>query len=126
MKVTLSVHGSNAGSRARLREIVHELARPIERRLGALQPDTARIEAHIDKNPAHHLYRVSARLKVPRRVLATAAEDHDLSAVLVAVFEDLERRTERYLARLRGAHQRRRAPIRRRREQRDRAHAMHA
>ena len=125
MKVALSVHGTPPGSAARFREIVHELAHPIERRLASLQPDAARIEAHIDKNPAHRLYRVSARLKVPRRVLAASAEDHDLSAVLVAVFEDLERRTDKYLARLRGSHQRRRAPIRRRGEQRDRTHAMH-
>ena len=126
MKVALSVHGTNPGSRARLREIVHELARPIERRLGSLQPDTPRIQAHINKNPAHRLYRVSVRLKVPRRVLAASAEDHDLSAVLLAVFEDLERRTEKYLARSRGAHQRSRTPVRHRGQQRGRTHVMHA
>lgn len=69
MKVALSVHGTNPGSRARLREIVHELARPIERRLGSLQ---------------------------------------------------------KYLARLRGTHQRSRTPIRHRGQQRGRTHVMHA
>ena len=112
MRASLSFHGINQVSRPGLREAVRELAKPIERRLALLQPDAVRMEAHIDKNPAHHLYRVSARLKLPKRVLAASAEGHHLSAVLVAVFEDLERRTEKHLARLRGEHQRRRAPVR--------------
>jgi len=125
MRVSLSFHGTNQVSRVGLREVVRELAKPIERRLASLQPDAVRMKAHIDKNSAHHLFRISIRLKVPGRVLAASAEDHDLSAVLIAVFEDLERRTEKYVARLHGAHQRRRAPVRHRVGMRAGAQAVH-
>ncbi len=85
-------------------------------------PDAVWMEGRIEKNPAHHLYRASVRLKVPGSRTAASAEDHDLSTVLVAVFEDLERRTEKYLGRLRETHQRRNAPPHRRVESRERAH----
>jgi ribosome-associated translation inhibitor RaiA len=124
MRMSLSFHGTNQVSRAGLREIVRQLAKPIERRLASLPPDAVLMQAHIDKNPAHHLFRVSLRLKVPGRVLAATLEDHDLSAVLIGVFEDLERRTGKYLARSRGDHQRRRAPVRHRVGMRAGEHAV--
>jgi ribosome-associated translation inhibitor RaiA len=122
MRVSLSFHGTSPVSRAGLRDRFHDRARLIERRLASFQPDALWIEGRIDKNPAHHLYRASVRLKVPGRVLAASAEDHDLSTVLVAVFDDLERRTEKYLGRLRETRQRRQAPAHRRVDSRERPH----
>ena len=119
MRVSLSFHGTSPVSRAGLRERFHDPARLIERRLASCHPDALWMEARIDKNPAHHLYRASIRLKVPGRVLAASAEDHDLSTALVAVFEDLAHRTEKYLGRLRGTH--RDAPLHRWVDLRERA-----
>ena len=121
MRVSLSFHGTSPVSRAGLRDRFHDHARLIERRLASFQPDAVWMEGRIDKNPAHHLYRACVRLNVPGRVLAASAEDYDLSTVLVAVFEDLERRTEKCLGRLRGARQRQHAPLHRRIDSRERA-----
>ena len=122
MRVSVSFHGTSPVSRAGLRDRFHDHARLIERRFASFQPDAVWMEGRIDKNPAHHLYRASVRLKVPGRVLAASAEDHHLGTVLVAVFDDLERRTEKYLGRLRGTRQRRHARLHRRVDSRERAH----
>lgn len=122
MRVSLSFHGTSPVSRAGLRARFQDHARIIERRLASFQPDAVWVEGRIEKNPAHHLYRASVRLKVPGRVLAASAEHHDLSTVLFAVFEDLERRTEKYLGRLRATQHRRHAPVYRGVQTRERAH----
>jgi len=109
MNVTVSFHGiSHRSSEQRLREVLAAQARRIERRLGSFNPDLVRFEGHIEKNPNHHLYGVSLRLKLPTEVLATAAEGHDLKAVITEALDDLERRLDKHLARLRGAFARKR------------------
>ncbi len=63
-----------------------------------------RLEGHVEKIRNRRLYRVSLRLKLPSGVLAVGEEDHDLRAILSKAFDELERRTEKHMARLRGQH----------------------
>jgi ribosome-associated translation inhibitor RaiA len=118
MRVSRSFHRTSPKTRAGLRDRFHDHVRLIERRLASFPPDAVWMEGRIDKNPGHHFYRGCVHFEVPGRVLAASAADHDLSATLVAVLEHLERRTEKYLGRLRGPHQRRRAPLHTRLESR--------
>jgi ribosome-associated translation inhibitor RaiA len=104
MRVSLSFHGINETSRSGLRELFEERAACIDRHLSSFNPDLARMEARIEKSSHHHLYRVSLRLKLPTGVLACGAEEHELRPVLQQAFAELERRTERHLARLRRTH----------------------
>jgi DNA-directed RNA polymerase specialized sigma24 family protein/ribosome-associated translation inhibitor RaiA len=104
MNALLSFHNIEEVSRARVREIVEDSAKRIERHLQSFRPEVVRLEAHVDRNPAHHLYRVSLRLKLPSTVLASRCEEHDLRSALIEAFGDIEHRIERHIARLRRTH----------------------
>jgi DNA-directed RNA polymerase specialized sigma24 family protein/ribosome-associated translation inhibitor RaiA len=104
MNASLSFHDIEEVSRARVREIVEDSAKRIERHLQSFRPELVRLEAHVDRNRAHHLYRVSLRLKLPSTVLASRCEEHDLRSALIEAFGDIEHRIERHIARLRRTH----------------------
>jgi DNA-directed RNA polymerase specialized sigma24 family protein len=104
MNASLSFHDIEEVSRARVREIVEDAAKRIERHLQSFRPELVRLEGHIDRNPAHHLYRVSLRLKLPTTVLASRCEEHDLRSALIESLSGIEHRIERHIARLRRTH----------------------
>jgi RNA polymerase sigma factor (sigma-70 family) len=86
---------------SRLRETFN--AQALEPRLGGLPADLVHIEGRIEKNPNHHLFRTSLRLKLPSHVLATVEEGHDLLATTIEeTFDELERRLDKLLARVRN------------------------
>jgi RNA polymerase sigma factor (sigma-70 family) len=91
-----------------------ERAAELEGRLKDFPPDLVHLEGRIEKNPNHQLYRASLRLKLPSTVLAVAEEGRDLAAVMAEAFEELFRRTDKHLARLR------REPLWKRPERRER------
>ena len=105
MKITVSFHGVEHVSRTRLRELFEARAHHLElHRLSTLQPDLIRLEGRIEKNPSRHLYRMALRLKLPSAVLTTRAEHHELPSVFSETFHELERRTDKHLARLQRSH----------------------
>lgn len=118
VKVSVSFHNITDVSKQGLRELCEEHARHIERRhLASFRADLVRIEGRIEKSPSHHLYRVGLRLKLPSRVLATAAEEHNVVLVLREAFDELDRLAEKHVARLRRAHLWKRVARRRRLEE---------
>lgn len=105
MKVSVSFHGISQESRPRLHALIEERAHRLEHHfLSSFQPDLVRLESRIEKNAAHHLYRVALRLKLPRAVLATAAENFGLQSALKEAFDELDRRSERHVSRLQREH----------------------
>ena len=118
MKVSVSFRNITDVSRRGLRELFEEHARHIERRhLASFRADLMRIEGRIEKSPSHHFYRVGLRLKLPSRILATAAEDYNVVLVLKEAFDELDRRAEKHVARLQRAYLWKRVASRRRLEQ---------
>lgn len=114
MRTHLSFHRIGEPSRPRLHQMFGERAAELEGRLKDFPPDLVHLEGRIEKNPNHELYRASLRLKLPSTVLAVAEEGHDLAAVMAEAFEELFRRTDKHLARLR------REPLWKRPERRER------
>jgi len=105
VNISVSFYGITQESRPRLRALIEERAHRLERHyLTSFQPELVRVEGRVEKNPSHHLYRVALRLKLPSGVLVAAAENHGLQKALKEVFEELDRRTERHVARLQRAH----------------------
>ncbi|WP_333842869.1 sigma-70 family RNA polymerase sigma factor [Pelomicrobium sp.] len=101
MKTHLSYHHLGEPSRPRLQQMFSEQAAEVERRLKDFSPDLVHLEGRIEKNPNHALYRAGLRLKLPSTVLSVVEEGRDLPAVLAEAFEELLRRTDKHLARLR-------------------------
>lgn len=114
MRTHLSFHRIGEPSRPRLQQMFGERAAELEGRLKDFPPDLVHLEGRIEKNPNHQLYRASLRLKLPSTVLAVAEEGRDLAAVMAEAFEELFRRTDKHLARLR------REPLWKRPERRER------
>ncbi len=118
MRTHLSFHRIGEPSRPRLHQMFEERAAELEDRLEDFPPDLVQLEGRVEKNPNHELYRMSLRLKLPSTVLAVAEEGRDLAAVLAEAFEELLRRADKHLARLR------REPLWKRPERRERLRGL--
>lgn len=102
MKQHVRFKNVSGASHARFEEWVRELAdKHLEAHLTHLNDDMKQLFAVIEKNRHHDFYRVSLRLHVPRDVLLAREDDYDARLALRHAFEELERRVERYLRRLR-------------------------
>jgi RNA polymerase sigma factor (sigma-70 family) len=118
MRTYLSFYRIGEPGRPRLHQMFGERAAELKRRLKDFPPELVQLEGRIEKNPNHALYRASLRLKLPSTVLAVAEEGHDLTAIMAEAFEDLFRRTDKHLARLR------REPLWKRSERRKRLRSL--
>jgi ribosome-associated translation inhibitor RaiA len=110
MSVSLSLHGIDRAAEPRLREIFNAHARRLHRRLEGM-PDLVRLVGRIETDPARKTCGVTLRLELPGGLLVAADEGPDLKVVLAA-FEELERRLDRHLARSRNSSCERRADAR--------------
>ncbi len=114
MKQHLALSKVSDNTQPRLRERFEEWARKLEKRVARFDPDLVHLEGHIEQHPARPLYRSRLRLKLGNGVLATTEEGEDALPVLDEAFRELERRLEKFKARLSRSDQWKR-PSRRRR-----------
>ncbi len=65
------------------------------------QPDVLTLYAEVERNPHHeHLYRVRFRLHVPHTILVTVESDYDLELAIHRAMEELGRRVDRHIHKL--------------------------
>ncbi|HEX9779890.1 MAG TPA: HPF/RaiA family ribosome-associated protein [bacterium] len=98
-----------------LRNLVEELLGHFEDHAQRLAEDSAFLHVVIEQNAARTLFRVSIHCTVPKREFAVRDEGHEPVAVLREAFSELERQLDKFKAKLRREHLRKRATARKRR-----------
>jgi RNA polymerase sigma factor (sigma-70 family) len=104
MKLEIEFKGfeSNANRSARIRALIETLLDRVAKRAKAFRPDALFARVVVEQNPPHNLSRVSVKVDLPEKVLASKKETRDLEAGLRAAFEEIERQLEAHKATLRG------------------------
>lgn len=84
--------------------LVNELLGHLDQQTAAFSNDSAFTHVVIEQNKARTLFKVALHCTVPRRSLAVHEEGHDAVATVREAFDELERQLNRYKAKRRRTH----------------------
>jgi len=84
--------------RPRAERLIAQLSRRLARRAGSGGADDARLEGVIERHSSRTRFRVSLRLRLPSRTLATREEGPALEPVLREAFREIERQLGKHVA----------------------------
>ena len=89
----------NCKDETRLRRLLDQLVRRLERRLtAATLSEAPYLHGTMEKNPAHERYRVSILLNVPGRTLVAKEEGHKAEQAIREAVDELERQLNKHLS----------------------------
>jgi ribosome-associated translation inhibitor RaiA len=86
----------NCRDEMRLRRLLEQLIRRLERRFPATRPDSVWLRATTEKNPVHERYRVTVLMNVPDRTIVAKEEGHDAVETIREAMNEVERQLIRH------------------------------
>jgi RNA polymerase sigma factor (sigma-70 family) len=108
MKTSVELKGFETKSGAErtdeLRRLITKQIARLERKAKSLDPATVSSRIVVERIAAHKLYKISATLDVPGKLLAAGHEAHDATAAVRKSVAELERQFDAHNAKIRGDH----------------------
>ncbi|HYI96808.1 MAG TPA: sigma-70 family RNA polymerase sigma factor [Bryobacteraceae bacterium] len=108
MKTSVELKGfenkSGAERTDELRRLIAKQIARLERKAKSLDPAIVSSRIVVERIAAHHLYKISATLDVPGKLLAAGHEARDPTTAVRKSVSELERQFEEHKAKVRGEH----------------------
>src|ERR1700682_2598941 len=95
------IEKTSSDSEERIRKLIEELMRKVERRVKNFPPDDVFLRVLVEQNRAHSLYRISVTLDVPGKTLAAKTETHEAEGAVRDAFTEVIRQLEEHKSTLR-------------------------
>jgi ribosome-associated translation inhibitor RaiA len=103
--VNVNVEFKNLPADDKLRKLIERLTRNLQKKLARLAGDETFLRVMVEENAVRRLYRVSIKLELPKKTLASQEERHDADETIRDAFTEIDRQIEAYKATARGEHE---------------------
>ena len=104
MRLKITYKGFEKQDRAQLKDFINEQITDLKKKLGSLANGDISLRGTIEKNAKHDLYRFSAAMHLPHKMIAAEEEGEDVRDVIRKTFGELERQAQKHKSRLKKEH----------------------